>query len=677
VKSSFALLLCGVVAAGGCASGGRYIEPRSELDRKIYYLEKDKENSGHPISSALYDGKSKRVERVPMPAVVDVNSAIQVFVATAELVGGATRGAASKESEALLKRKEAVLEALTSLSNLAQARQRTIAAYEKKDPAEFFRARGESDGIERSLLRRLTTLWSAQEDRETYARLQKAYDRPHFAQLQEFLGAEIVSIDAANRELATELRTRGRTLSLEAFLLSPGKQPAAIHMDGYDSIKQQDLRRHDPFGLDLSAPEREKLNEHIAANQNVAQTLEQLRNGEIALKGAVRGMIAEMSPEIGALAAEAERLHDRLKPSTLSARRDETRKLVNEALDALEKRNAALAANDKAALEGKRDKLLEEVSKDAGELAGALQDWIKQATGLRDNWAKATTPAAVSNLIASTVGLAKKFEGSRDKLSSLADRVQARAQEFVQSLAKEAAAEERELLGRAEIVELRDNLQDYVRDLQQGVALVTNVVLLLGRAQARDMAQMPSSPSLAFDVPVGELKDTFIDLEATPRQIGDSIVVKATLKDGMKAEETAEARFRVGRYGYYAELSPAVVLVKPDRLAGANDGFRFAPTLSWMHHWAPRPENSSRRASVFRGLDPAIGIHSAFLNFDSTIANDAVQIGIGATLSLWKDRLQFGLGYNLMARSDDEGRRYFFIGSDLIGLLQAIGIGKQ
>jgi hypothetical protein len=674
MKSLIALLCC-VVAIAGCAAGGKYIDPRSDLDRKIYYLEKDKENTEHPISSAAYNKDQKRVERVPMPAVVDVNSAILVFVAKAELVGGASPGPVSKESEALLKRKEAVLEALKTLSDLVETRRRTIAAYEKKDPADFFRAREVSDGIEKGLIGRLTKLWPP--GSEAYPRLQKAYDRPHFAKLQEFLSAEVASIDAANRKVEAELKTRGRTLSLEAFLLSPGKQAVAIHMDGYDAIKQQDLTRHDQFGLDLSAQEREKLNAHIAANQNIAETLERLRNGEIALNEAVRQMIGEMSPEIGALAAEAERLHDRLNSKTLTARRNETRRLVDAALAALKKRNAAFAENKKAGLEGEGDKLVGEVTKDAGDLVGMLEAWIKEAGSLRNDWATAATPAAVNNLIARTVGVAKSFEGSRGKLSGLTDRVQARTTAFIQSLTKEAAAEERELLKSAEIVELRENLQDYVRDVQQGAALVTNVVLLLGRTQARDMAEMPSSPSLAFNVPAAELKDTFIDLEATPRQIGDSIVVKATLKDGVKPAETAEARFRVGRYGHYAELSPAVVLVKPDRLTGGDDGYRFAPTLSWMHHWAPRPENPSRWATVFRALDPGIGIHSAFTNFSSTTSSDSVQIGIGATLSLWKDRLQIGLGYNLMARSDDEGRRYFFIGSDLIGLLQAIGIGKQ
>jgi hypothetical protein len=96
-----------------------------------------------------------------------------------------------------------------------------------------------------------------------------------------------------------------------------------------------------------------------------------------------------------------------------------------------------------------------------------------------------------------------------------------------------------------------------------------------------------------------------------------------------------------------------------------------------MHHWFPRPENSSGTAAVFRAVDPALGIHSAFTNFRPDGGSDAVQIGLGLTLSFWRNRLQFGAGYNLMAKTRSEGQIYYFVGSDLIGLLQTVGIVKQ
>jgi hypothetical protein len=132
----------------------------------------------------------------------------------------------------------------------------------------------------------------------------------------------------------------------------------------------------------------------------------------------------------------------------------------------------------------------------------------------------------------------------------------------------------------------------------------------------------------------------------------------------------------VEKFGWFAELSPAVVLVKPDELKGGNESFSFAPTLSWMHQYAPRPEDSMWYAAFLRGFQPALGMHSAFLSFNPDGSGDAIQVGLGATVSFWKNRLQFGAGYNLMANTEDEGRYYYFVGTDLIGLLQTIGIGK-
>ena len=48
----------------------------------------------------------------------------------------------------------------------------------------------------------------------------------------------------------------------------------------------------------------------------------------------------------------------------------------------------------------------------------------------------------------------------------------------------------------------------------------------------------------------------------------------------------------------------------------------------------------------------------------------------GATLSFWKERLQLGAGVNLMGEADDDGRYYYFVGSDLISLLDMVGIGN-
>ena len=49
------------------------------------------------------------------------------------------------------------------------------------------------------------------------------------------------------------------------------------------------------------------------------------------------------------------------------------------------------------------------------------------------------------------------------------------------------------------------------------------------------------------------------------------------------------------------------------------------------------------------------------------------EIGLGGALSFWHDRIVAGVGWNLMNNS----RAYFYVGSNLIPVLQALGYGKE
>jgi hypothetical protein len=227
---------------------------------------------------------------------------------------------------------------------------------------------------------------------------------------------------------------------------------------------------------------------------------------------------------------------------------------------------------------------------------------------------------------------------------------------------------------------LREDLRTYYDDIMLAVELVQDLERVAGIAKT-PMAVAIRAPN-SLQVPLDRARDTFIDLNYTPRKVGDILTLRSTLyeKDPNGAEiekDTSTASFQIGRFGYYAKLSCAVVLVEPESLEGTNDGFRFAPTLSWMHHYVPRAGDTEWYAPFLRTFQPSVGIHSAFLNFDTETSDEAIQIGLGGTLAFWEDRLQLGAGYNLMADSREEGRYYFFIGTDLIGLLQSLGLGGK
>ena len=669
------LLLCGGVLAG-CATGdGRYLEPRSGLDRSIFYVEKDKDNAAHPLSGA--DAAGRTVTRVPLRTVVDLNSTIQILVDKQGLGQGAAAAAPVVEPRGLLQSRENISAALNLIEGVVNARLEVVAAFERRDLPAFQRAARARALLETELIDRLAAIWP--ETSKTYARLVEAYDPPTFEKLQAFLGREI---DAANAEATAyeaQLRTRQRTLSLEAFLSSPGREDtaaAAIHLEGYDSIKNQSLNTRDRLGLDLSPEELARLKLQVQATQNVAAALERLRRGEASLNQAVRQIRSEMAPRIASLLEEAEQLAAALSPGSLAGRRAETRKLLDAYLAAVRAGSERLFAERRAALEKETQALLDQLGADAGDFSAALAQWIQGARALRAEW-ETLKPELLVDLVQRTSRLVSSFESLRQKLPKRADEALARIDGYFRSTLGEIERGVEGLAGSGEAARLRNDLRSYSRDFQRATALVQQV-LALRAAEVSPIAEMPPATSMSFDVPLEDIKDTFVDLETTPRLVGDVVSVKATLKDGArKPIDTSVATFRMGRYGYYADLSPAIILVKPDELRGGDDGFRFAPSLSWMHHWVPRPAEAGTWASIRRSIDPAIGIHSVFTNFSTPTSSETVQIGLGATVSFWKNRLQFGYGYNLMADSNDEGRRYFFIGSDLIGLLQAAGIAKQ
>jgi hypothetical protein len=665
-----------VLVLAGCAgSDGKYGAPRGPVDHSIYYVEKDKDNRAHPLSSA--DATDRTVTQVPLRTVVDLNSTIQILVAKDKLAQGAPSAPPISDPPGLLQRKKAITDALGLIEKVVSARLELIAAYKQGDLAEFQRAARARATIETRLLDELAVIWP--ETTETYLRLDRAYDPPSYAKLQAFLSKEIEAIDADNRAYEERLRTRQRTLSIEAFLNSPGRDDAAaaaIHVDGYDAIKEQSLVTRDRLGLDLSPEEYARLQAQVQATQNVAAALERLRRGEATLNETVRQLKSEMAPEIAKLLDEAQVLAARLAPSELAARRARTQERLTGYLREIRVDERAMLAERRAALQKELEALLEQLRKDSDPLAAALTAWIQTANSLKTKW-EGANPATLVNLIQETSQVIRGFEQFRESLPKLADSADQRIATYIQQSLDRLENEFQVLASSDASTMLRNNLREYVRDFRQVVSLVQRV-LALRKVEVNPIAEIPASTSAAFNVPLEDLKDTFVDLEATPRLLGDVITVKATLKDGSKkALDTSVASFRMGRYGYYADLSPAVVLVKPTALSGGDDGFRFAPSLSWMHHWPPRPEDRGPWSSFLRSVDPAIGIHSVFTNFSNGTATNSVQIGLGGTLSFWKNRLQFGAGYNLMARSNDQGRRYFFIGSDLIGLLQAVGLAKQ
>lgn len=673
MKARLAVLAaCGLASA--CATPTKFIDPRGDLDRKIYYLERDRNNERYPISSPQYSEDSQKVERIPLPAAVDINSTIQIRIAR-EKSEEADAGALGRGSERFANAKLILSEALSALADVVEAGAAFAKAYDGKatDPETFFRARQKRDDLEGALIDKLDPLWD--KSSPTYAAFDKAYDPPKFEKLQVFLSNQLKALEGPNRRIERELANRKRRLVLNAFLNSPGKDPTAIHLDGYDSIKAETLETRDIWGLDLSPTERARLDAQVKATEDLARSLERLRRGEATLNQTLDQLKGELNPELASLLKEAQDLQSRA--SAAAKRPAETDKLASAFLEALGKANAQVAATQKVELQKVRDELVADAKTATEPLNKTLSQWLNRAKRLQSTWASTGRgPSEVLALLNEARKLGTEFDDLRKEVPGILKAANGRADKFFEDTTSQLLASQRAVIKGPQASALRANLQEYANDIRKTQSFIVHASAVLSVLGQPAIPEIPGTTAGSLEIPLDEVKDTFIDLEQTPRLVGDTVTVRATLKDDQKVVETSTARFRIERFGHYAELSPAVVLAKPQHIAGTDTGFRFAPTLSWLYHWGARPEDTGYRAALYGALDPSIGIHSAFLNFNSPTSSSSAQIGLGATLGFWKNRLQFGYGVNLMAKSAAEGRVYYFIGSDLIGLLQAIGIAK-
>ena len=691
------LLLC-----SGCAVKGSYIETRGELDKSLYYYELDTSNQKRVLSedpeAAQLTGKPTRV---PHPALVDLDSLIHIRVAR-------EKGLLLTSSQGLLEQKQKVSSALLELEKVIDARQRAIEAYQDPDLDKFRALQEAAEDVESKFLNRLTEdpdtrkkgLWP--EGTPEYDLLSDpdpevgVYDPPRFTKLQIFLQQKVDAIEAGDRAIAKEVRDRQVSLRLEAFLSSPDpeKDPIPIHLDGYDSIRQGEFQRRDRLGLDLSEEERAQLQAQVKATNEAADVAERVRKKEISLSDAVWESVPRMSSKLGKLILEIETLLPQLKTKTLMQRLKKTKKVLDEFLDEVKRQESTLANSFKNELKQMPQELQSSVREDLNleHVVNVLKSLAKAKT-LHRSWLVARRDDTIP-LINESLFFLSDLERTVEDLTILAEEefndfspdIETILSRFFEEKFKGLTRQAKKTLlqvatgpqGQA----LKEDVESYYRDLRRMLDISRRVVQAL-KVFGGSVAVGTRAPE-SLKVPLEQVKDTFIDLNYTPRLVGDTVTLRATLYKGDKEEgeeelDTTTASFRVSRFGYFAKLSPAVVLVKPTKLKGGSDDFRFSPILSWMHHYAPRPEAEGAWMQTLRALKPGIGIHSAFLHFDGD-DSDSVQFGLGGTFSIWENRLQFGGGVNLMADSDDDGLIYYFIGTDLIGLLQTLqtttGIGR-
>jgi hypothetical protein len=125
----------------------------------------------------------------------------------------------------------------------------------------------------------------------------------------------------------------------------------------------------------------------------------------------------------------------------------------------------------------------------------------------------------------------------------------------------------------------------------------------------------------------------------------------------------------VDRFGLVGDFSAGVIFVNRSGEGDADDGsgsnFVPAASASYVVHYRIREEQDDPVGTVWRVLDPGIGVAIAVLPFDNE-----TEIGLGGELTFFDNLLHVGYGYAVTAGDDQD---YWYIGLGILETLAKVG----
>lgn len=693
------LAILALLAAGCSAYDWQHRPAATPLEKAVVFTELDYRGDPHPLSRAPEWKKDPEgtpgAARVPQPAPVDINSAIQIRFDKSLLAVRKADKAVPREDDDLRKRREKLVVLLDAVADAMAARVRNINAQREylalpagirktsDEGKRLLDAVKERRATESRVLDVMTPFWPEGDEDGNKVRTLWRQD-PTLRGFQGYVQEKIDAVDREYRALVRDLELKGVKLRLEAFLEPPKAAPAAVHLPGYDSLEQKGLRAHDRFGLAMSDREREAFNEAAAASAELARAANRVLQGEESVREAFARVSIPAVRDLAAAIADADDLRREfgtrdafktlvkirlkkvetdLRAGAAGLKQDLRNQLGEEGRKAVENALTAGADRLKASLDALKD----------DEDFTVIFEIAENLKSLRRDLADGSPELILTAL--ETVKLVKAAIDQRGALLKAADDALLAVKGKVEESLKAGLGEAKQALVDAITAEFAAS--GVGKDLAEIEGLVRRVVNVLAKVKAVADLILGAPPVLSrlrvpetIEVPVDRAPNTQLELQRTSRMLGDGITIRATLLQDNQEVDVSEASFVVREFGWHATLQPGVVLLRPVRMAGEPERFSFAPTVSWLHRWDPRPEETGLCAAFFRTFQPSAGIHAAFVNL---FPEKEVEIGLGATLAFGNDIVVLGGGYNVFHEGRRNGDWYYFVGTSLIPILQKIG----
>lgn len=655
-----------------CTGTPKVDGPRTPLERGISFAEESRQHRVRGISSP--NPTSATVTRVPGGWPLDPDSRLLVRVDPLALAGGDEARLAGAV-EGLPEGMERAREALGLLEESLALEAELLEAYGQRlrmDPgrwrdsqerARFLTLRARSAGLERRIVEALLELTA--QDPELEQRAEEAGDS--LAKLAPVL--EAVAAREVERYNATVRRATYR-LRLEAFLYMDG-EALPVHVPGYDTLEEGRLVPLDRRGLRLSGREAERFREAADLAEQVAAAGNRVLDAQLGLDAALAEFGRTALAPLANLVDELRSLGRELERDALAQRAARTQGAAQALLREIEGLGRDLGAEALAALGAELDALLADLGSLFGEeleVARLLAELLALEGDLLE--AGLGNPARILELVERAHAAARSLVDEAPGLARVVrERLERGGRQVGADLAAQARAEVRAAFALSPLareLEAWAGLAERARSA--GGRAAAFLIALFGADEGGPLASLPTpvAASEVLDVALEDARDTRIRLRNTPRSPGDSLRLRASLIEDGKPVDEHVVDFQLEWLGWHARLDPAVVFARPDGARTGSADFRFATSVAWLWSYAPHPDQRGSWANLARFLRPGLGPHAALLPFDP---DETVEIGLGATLSLWDGVLQGGVGANLM----DEGEPYYYVGTSLLPLLQALG----
>ena len=416
-----------------------------------------------------------------------------------------------------------------------------------------------------------------------------------FRVLMRLLSEEIQYLNTDLRELRKEA---GFFFQLAAWsATNNGITP--IHLDGFDDLPPGEFYEYERNQLYLTKAQLKEMDDLTEYFENTDKG-----NSFEKLSGVVTGLL-EKAVDIEGITAQVIKVKELVK--NLETTADAEKKAVADQLQAVELKWGSFKQNVEITIAKYSDRGgVASANSKMAVLTGFSADVQGLQTQLKDlsDFTRTIIPFADTNKLKATTTV-------------ITDSLKTLARHFSRSAS---------------------NIIDYSRDIAQmalyGRKINTEAFKISKKVRKLGIDQVPST--------------TVLDLRYTGKRTpGDLIVLKAMVWKGTDKEpfKTEIRDFPMMNALAHVHMSVAYTFAKP--LEG-NENFKGGPLVSVLYKF------QSRSIGFRNFLDFGIGLHAASYDFNN---DDTPEFAGGAVVSIFKDYLQFGAGFNFNDR-----KSYWFAG---------------